>query len=111
MKIITHECPNCGAHLDIKNNHAKGKCPYCRVSYTFNNGVVKTNITNPEVNLAETYLYKFKDYDKSEQIFKKLLINYLSKVMLNILKMVDLLLKRQMNLVMKPLMILTIQLV
>ena len=84
MKIITHECPNCGAHLDIKNNHAKGKCPYCRVSYTFNNGVVKTNITNPEVNLAETYLYKFKDYDKSEQLFKKLLINYLEEPRMHI---------------------------
>lgn len=76
MKLIVHECPNCGAHLDIKDGSTKGKCKYCRVNFTLNNGIVSTSkVNNVDLKLAETNLYKFKDYDKSESIFKRLVFS------------------------------------
>ena len=81
MKLVTHECPNCGAHLDISNGKTKGKCEYCRVSYTVNSGNIvishPTEVTeNTQLRVAEASLYKFKDYNQSEILYKRLLCNH-----------------------------------
>lgn len=81
MKLVTHECPNCGAHLDISEGKVRGKCEYCRVSYTINSGGLKVlhplKVTDEtQLRVAEASLYKFKDYNQSEILFKKLLCKH-----------------------------------
>lgn len=78
MKVIAHKCPNCGAHIDIKENTTKGKCDFCRVSYTIDDGIIRIEHTikvsdDTQLRVAEATLYKFKEYDESEILFRRIL--------------------------------------
>lgn len=78
MKAVVHKCPNCKAHLDLKNNETSGVCEYCRAPYTIDDGVTRVEHTveikndNP-LKIANTTLYRFKEYEEAEVLFRELL--------------------------------------
>lgn len=83
MKIITHKCPNCGSSLKLKKGQTEGVCEYCKVSFSLDDEVIrieqKTTVEVKNDNyleIAMTTLENFKDYRKSEILFKSLIYDY-----------------------------------
>lgn len=78
MKAVVHKCPNCKANLEIKENETNGVCEFCRAPYSIDDGVIRVEHTvefkndNP-LKIANTTLYKFKEYEESEILFRQLL--------------------------------------
>ena len=80
MKIVTHKCPSCGANLKIEKGATEGVCEYCETPYSIDDGVMRVehkttveikNDNNLEIAMAN--LENFKDYGKSEWLFKALI--------------------------------------
>lgn len=83
MKIMTHKCPSCGANLKVKKGETEGICEYCETPYFIDDGVIrvehKTTVEIKDDNYLEiaiATLENFKDYDKSEWLFKNLIHEY-----------------------------------
>lgn len=81
MKAVVHKCPNCKANLDLKEGSTSGVCDYCRAPYTIDDGVIHVEHTveitdNTSLKVANTTLYKFKEYDEAEILFRRLLFRY-----------------------------------
>lgn len=81
MKAVVHKCPNCKANLDLKEGSTSGVCDYCRAPYTVDDGVIHVEHTveiadNTSLKVANTTLYKFKEYDEAEILFRRLLFKY-----------------------------------
>lgn len=83
MKIVTHKCPNCNANLKIKKGETEGVCEYCQTPYFIDDGVMrvehKTTVEIKDDNnleIATATLENFKDYSKSEWLFKGLIYEY-----------------------------------
>lgn len=81
MKAVVHKCPNCKANLDIKEGSTSGVCDYCRAPYTVDDGVIHVEHTveitdTTSLKVANTTLYKFKEYDEAELLFRRLLFKY-----------------------------------
>lgn len=83
MKIVTHKCPNCNANLKIKKGETEGVCEYCQTPYFIDDGVMrvehKTTVEIKDDNnleIATATLENFKDYGKSEWLFKGLVYEY-----------------------------------
>lgn len=78
MKAVVHKCPNCKANLDIKDGETSGVCEYCRAPYTIDDGVIRVEHTiefkndNP-LKIANTTLYRFKEYEEAELLFRDLI--------------------------------------
>ena len=81
MKIVNYKCPNCGANLKVESGITDGVCEYCQSPYHIDDGVIrveyKVEFKNDNyLEVAQTTLDKFKDYQKSEYLFKLLLNKY-----------------------------------
>lgn len=83
MKIVTHKCPSCNANLKIKKGETEGVCEYCQTPYFIDDGVMriehKTTVeikNDNNLEIATATLENFKDYGKSEWLFKGLLHKY-----------------------------------
>lgn len=78
MKAVVHKCPNCRANLDIKEGETNGVCEYCRAPYSIDDGVIRVEHTveikndNP-LKIANTTLYRFKEYEEAEVLFRDLI--------------------------------------
>lgn len=78
MKAVVHKCPNCKANLDVKEGDTNGVCEYCRAPYSIDDGVIRVEHTveikndNP-LKIANTTLYKFKEYEEAEVLFRDLI--------------------------------------
>ena len=76
MKIVAHKGPNCNAKL-------KGVCEYCQTPYFVDDGVMRTEHKTTieikddnDLEIATATLENFKDYHKSEWLFKGLIYEY-----------------------------------
>ena len=81
MKIVNYKCRNCGANLKVESGITDGVCEYCQSPYHIDDGVIrveyKVEFKNDNyLEVAQTTLDKFKDYQKSEYLFKLLLNKY-----------------------------------
>lgn len=81
MKAVVHKCPNCKANLELKEGSSSGVCDYCRAPYTIDDGVIHVEHTveitdTTSLKVANTTLYKFKEYDEAEMLFRRLLFKY-----------------------------------
>lgn len=81
MKIVNYKCPNCNANLKVNSNETDGVCEYCQSPYHIDDGVIrveyKVEFKNDNyLEVAQATLDKFKDYQKSEYLFKMLLTKY-----------------------------------
>ena len=78
MKAVVHKCPNCKANLDVKEGDTNGVCEYCRAPYSIDDGVIRVEHTveikndNP-LKIANTTLYRFKEYEEAEVLFRDLI--------------------------------------
>ena len=86
MKIVTHKCPNCGSNLKLKPGQTEGVCEYCQFAFSIDDEVKRTeHKTTVEIKsdndfeIAMATLDNFKDYKKSEYLFKDLLDRYAHK--------------------------------
>ena len=86
MKIKEIKCPNCNANISIPDNATKGVCEYCKGEFIIDDDTVEIKHTgtieitdDTSLQVAETTLNKFKDYDKSLILYKKLLLKYAHK--------------------------------
>ena len=82
MKLKALKCPNCNAKLEIKPGEVNGTCPYCDSEFILDDEVIKVKheiIDNTSLEIAETTLNKFKDYQKAEYIYRTLLYKYAHK--------------------------------
>jgi hypothetical protein len=83
MKIVTHKCPSCGANLKINKGETEGICEYCQTPYFIDDGVMrvehKTTVEikdDNDLEIATATLENFKDYGRSEWLFKGLINEY-----------------------------------
>lgn len=88
MKLISMNCPDCGASLNVKDNAKKVTCEYCggqviiqEPSITVNH-VQHGDITEEQAyKNAETYLNKLKDYVEAYKCYKSLSKKYVDDPM------------------------------
>lgn len=81
MKTVVHKCPNCKANLNLKEGATSGVCDFCRAPFTIDDGVIHIEHTveitdDTSLKVANTTLYKFKEYEESEILFRRLLFKY-----------------------------------
>jgi len=83
MKIVAHKCPNCNANLKIEKGETEGVCEYCQTPYFVDDGVMRTEHKTTieikddnDLEIATATLENFKDYHKSEWLFKGLIYEY-----------------------------------
>ena len=84
MKLKELKCPNCSAKLEIKPLDTTGICPYCDSEFILDDEVIKIKheheiIDDSSLEIAETTLNKFKDYQKAEYIYRSLIYKYAHK--------------------------------
>lgn len=84
MKLKELKCPNCSAKLEINPQETTGTCPYCNSEFILDDEVIKIKheheiIDDSSLEIAQTTLNKFKDYDKAEKYFKTLMYKYAHK--------------------------------
>lgn len=86
MKIVTHKCPNCGSNLKLKPGQTEGVCEYCKVAFTIDDEVIRTEHkttveikSDNDLEIAIATLDNFKEYEESEYLFKDLLDRYAHK--------------------------------
>ena len=83
MKVKAMKCPNCNANLKLKPGQTEGVCEYCKASYVIDDEVIriekKTTVeikTDNDLEIAIATLDNFKEYTKSEYLFKNLIYRY-----------------------------------
>lgn len=80
MKIVNYKCPNCEANLKVNNGEIDGVCEYCQSPFHIDDGVIrieyKVEFNDNNLEIAQTTLDNFKDYQRSEYLFKCLLSKY-----------------------------------
>lgn len=86
MKIRELKCPNCNANLKIDEKETQGTCEYCHSQFVIDDEKIEINHTgtieitdDTSLKVAETTLNKFKDYDKSLLLYRRLLLKYAHK--------------------------------
>lgn len=83
MKIKSMKCPSCDASLKIKPGTTEGVCEYCKTPYVIDDEVIriekKTTVelkTDNDLEIATATLDNFKEYGKSEFLFRRLVHRY-----------------------------------
>lgn len=83
MKIKSMKCPSCDASLKIKPGQTEGVCEYCKTPYVIDDEVIriekKTTVElklDNNLEIAMATLDNFKDYQKSEILFRRLIHRY-----------------------------------
>lgn len=83
MKIKSMKCPSCDAKLKITPGQTEGVCEYCKTPFVIDDEVIriekKTTVElklDNNLEIATATLENFKDYQKSEILFKRLLHRY-----------------------------------
>lgn len=86
MKVRELKCSNCNASLKIDEKETKGVCEYCHSQFVIDDEKIEINHTgtieitdDTSLKVAETTLNKFKDYDKSLLLYRRLLLKYAHK--------------------------------
>lgn len=76
MKIINVNCNKCGNTLKVNKNNKFVTCEYCNNNFYIDDEIKKVEIkikgNNNDLENANTYLYNFKEYDKSLKLYLKL---------------------------------------
>jgi len=83
MKIKSMKCPSCNASLKIKPGQTEGLCEYCKTPFVIDDEVIriekKTTVElklDNNLEIAMATLDNFKDYHKSEILFRRLIHRY-----------------------------------
>ena len=83
MKIKSMKCPSCDASLKIKPGQTEGVCEYCKTPFVIDDEVIriekKTTVElklDHDFEIAMTTLENFKEYGKSEFLFRRLVRRY-----------------------------------
>lgn len=83
MKIKAMKCPSCDASLKIKPGQTEGVCEYCKTPFVIDDEVIriekKTTVElklDHDLEIAMTTLDNFKEYGKSEFLFRRLVRRY-----------------------------------
>ena len=86
MKLKEIKCPCCNASIKLKENETKGICEYCKSEFILDDETIRIEHTgtieitdDTSLKIAETTLNKFKDYDQSLILYKRLLYKYAYK--------------------------------
>lgn len=83
MKLISMNCPDCGASLNVKNNTKQVKCDYCGgIVFLQDNSMTVKHLASGDITEeqefinAETYLNKLQDYAEAYECYKSLSKRY-----------------------------------
>ena len=83
MKIKSMKCPSCDASLKIKPGQTEGVCEYCKTPFVIDDEVIriekKTTVElklDHDFEIAMATLENFKEYGKSEFLFRRLVRRY-----------------------------------
>lgn len=83
MKIKSMKCPSCDAKLKIEPGQKEGVCEYCKTPFVIDDEVIriekKTTVElklDNNLEIATATLENFKDYSKSEILFRRLIHRY-----------------------------------
>lgn len=86
MSLKEIKCPNCNANVTIDESQKKAVCNYCKTEFILDDNTIKVEHTgtieisdDTSLQIAQTTLEKFKDYDKSLILYKRLLFKYAHK--------------------------------
>ena len=82
MKLKALKCPNCNAKIEINPGETHGTCTYCDSEFILEDEVIRVKheiIDNTSLDVAETTLNKFKNYQKAEYLYRTLLYKYAHK--------------------------------
>lgn len=82
MKLKALKCPNCDAKIEIKPGETHGTCTYCDSEFILEDEVVRVKheiVDNTSLDVAETTLNKFKNYQKAEYLYRTMLYKYAHK--------------------------------